>query len=95
MDWTMINNAKGPKERIQTIFYLCRSRYEWDAGPAGTQLAEESPGNRLCEQSIEELRAELSSPSTHLGIVLEGDAEVRNYLSALLNAYDARLAAGK
>jgi hypothetical protein len=93
MDWTMINNASGPKQRIQTIFYLFQCRYELDAQAAGMRLAESSPDNLLCKQTVAELRTELDSPSADLGIVDVGNDAVRSYLAAMLATYDQRLAA--
>lgn len=89
----MINNASGPKQRILTVFYLFQCRYELDARAAGMRLAETSPDNLLCKQTVAELRAELGSPSANLGIVNVGDDAVRNYLTTMLTTYDQRLAA--
>ena len=83
MDWTMVSNAEDAMQRIQAIFYLSRFRYEVDARTAGERLAVGSSGNPLCKQTIAELRAELTSPSTSLAMVRVSDAEVRVYLSAL------------
>jgi hypothetical protein len=88
MDWTMINNAGDPKGRIQTLFYLCRFRYEWDAASAGRQLAATPSDNLLCKRTVAELRAELGSPSADLGIVRVADADVRSYLATMLSTYD-------
>jgi hypothetical protein len=95
MDWTMVNNAKGPIHRIQTIFYLFRFRYEADARTAAIQLAEESPSNQLCKQTIAELRAELVSPSTNLGLVRVTDTDVREYLENMLEVYDETIGKSK
>ena len=59
-----------------------------DARTAGERLAEGSSDNPLCKQTIDELRAELNSPSTSLGMVRVSDGEVRVYLSSLLEAFD-------
>jgi hypothetical protein len=88
MDWTMVNNAKSATDRIRTIFYLCRFRYEASARKAGERLAQEPPDNQLCKQTIGELRVELGSPSEELGMVRMSDADVRVYLSELLDAFD-------
>jgi hypothetical protein len=88
MDWTMVNNAKSATDRIRTIFYLCRFRYEASARKAGERLAQEPPDNQLCKQTIGELRVELASPSEELGMVRMSDADVRVYLSELLDAFD-------
>jgi hypothetical protein len=44
---------------------------------AGERLAMGSSDNPLCKQTIAELRAELTSPSTSLGMVRVSDAEAR------------------
>jgi hypothetical protein len=96
MDWTMINNAVGPTQRIRTLFYLCKLRYEAKAGSAGTRLADVSPGNRLCQETIAEVRAELASPSANLGPVARvSDKDIRKYFVKLLTAYDERLGRGR
>ena len=88
MDWTMVSNAEGPIDRLRTIFYLFRFRYEATARAAGMSLAGELPDNHLCRQAIAEARAELASPSNDLGTARVGDADVREYLQTLLAAYD-------
>jgi hypothetical protein len=90
MDWTMVNNAKGPVDRVRTIFYLCRFRDEMGAKTAGRCLAEEAPENQLCSQTITELRGELAAPSQDLGMVRVSDSEARDYLASLLAAYDEK-----
>jgi hypothetical protein len=96
MDWTMVSNAKSPAHRIQTIFYLCQFRYEFDAREAGIRLADISLNNQLCINTIAELRAELMSPSSDLPLTVGvNDADMRKYLSAMLAAYDERLGNGK
>jgi hypothetical protein len=55
------------------------------------RLAEGSSDNPLCKQTIAELRPELTSPSTGLGMVRLSDAKVRVYLSSLLEAFDERV----
>lgn len=87
----MVNNAKGPAHRVKTIFYLFRVRYQADARAAGVRLADESPDNQLCTQTIAEMRGELAAPSKNLGMVRLGDSEVRDYLVRLLEAYDDRV----
>jgi hypothetical protein len=89
----MVNHASGPADRVQTIFYLFRFRYETDATAAGTRLADESSENHLCRQTIAELRGELARPSQDLGMVRLSDSEVRSYLARLLAAYDERASA--
>jgi len=84
----MVNNAESATDRIRTIFYLCRFRYEASARKAGERLAQEPPNNQLCKQTIGELRVELASPSEELGMVRMSDADVRVYLSELLVAFD-------
>jgi hypothetical protein len=91
MDWTMVNNARDATRRIQTIFYLCRFRYEASARKAGERLAQEPPENQLCKQTIAELRIELNSPSHNLNMMRMTDVEVRTYLAELLNAFDGTL----
>ena len=91
MDWTMVSNAMEPIDRVRTIFYLCGIRYEATARAAGKSLADETPDNLLCRQSIAEVRTELASPSSDLGMVQVSDTEVREYLRALLAAYDEEL----
>ena len=92
MDWTSVSNAKGAIDRIRTIFYLCRFRYEADPRAAGARLATEPDSNELCRRVMSEIRAELAAPSTNLGPVARvGDAQVRKYLKNLLAAYDERL----
>lgn len=91
MDWTMVNNAKSATGRIRTIFYLYRFRYEASARKAGERLAQEPPDNQLCMETIGELRVELASPSEELGMVRMSDADVRVYLSELLDAFDETL----
>jgi hypothetical protein len=90
MDWTMVNNAKGPVDRVRTIFYLFRFRDEMDAKTAGRCLAGEAPENQLCSQTITELRGELATPSQDLGMVRVSDSEARDYLARLLAAYDEK-----
>jgi hypothetical protein len=90
MDWTMVNNAKTPADRVGPIFYLFRFRYQADARTAGRRLADETPDNQLCRQTIAELRQELATPSKDLGMVRIGDSEARGYLAKLLAAYDER-----
>jgi hypothetical protein len=87
----MVNNAETPADRVRTIFYLFRFRYETDARTAGTRLADETPGNQMCRQTIAELRGELATPSKDLGMVGVSDSEVRGYLARLLAAYDERV----
>jgi len=84
----MVSNASDPAGRIQTVFYLFRIRYEIEAGEAGMRLAAESPDNRLCTQTIAELRRELAAPTQDLGMVEVGDSAVRDFLARLLSAYD-------
>jgi hypothetical protein len=91
MDWTMVNNAKSATDRIQTLFSLCRFRYEASARKAGERLAQEPPDNQLCKQTIGELRVELASPSEDLAMVRISDTDVRLYLSELLEAFDERV----
>ena len=88
MDWTIVNNANSAKDRIQTLFYLCRFRYEASAKEAGERIAQEPSDNQLCKQTIGELRDELASPSENLGMVRLSDTDVRTYLSELLGAFD-------
>jgi hypothetical protein len=89
MDWTMVNNAKDAADRIRTIFYLCRFRYEASPREAGNRLAHEPPDNHLCKQTIAELRIEQTSPSQDLSMVRTSDAVVRVYLAELLDEFDA------
>lgn len=86
----MISNASGPKQRIQTLFYLFHVRYELDARAAGMRLGESSPDNLLCRQTVAELRTELGSPSANLAIVDVVDDDVRSYLATMLAAFDQR-----
>ena len=88
MDWTMVGNAEGAIDRLRTIFYLFRFRYEVAARDAGMSLAGESPENHLCRQAIADIRTELALPSHDLGMARVSDANVRAYLQALLAAYD-------
>jgi hypothetical protein len=84
----MVSNAEGPTDRLRTIFYLFRFRYEVTANAAGVSLAGEPPENQLCRQVIAEVRTELALPSHDLGTARIGDADVREYLKTLLAAYD-------
>ena len=84
----MVSNAEGATDRLRTIFYLFRFRYEVTARAAGMSLAGELPDNHLCRQAIAEARAELASPSNDLGTARVSDADVREYLQTLLAAYD-------
>ena len=84
----MVSNAEGPTDRVRTIFYLFRVRYEVTASAAGVSLAGEPPENQLCRQVIAEVRTELALPSHGLGTARIGDADVREYLKTLLAAYD-------
>jgi hypothetical protein len=89
MDWTMVGNADDKAGRLQNLVYLFRIRYEIDAQSAAKQLRGELPGNRLCARVLDELRAELAAPSVSLGVgSLVPEAEAREYLSAVLCAYD-------
>jgi hypothetical protein len=89
MDWTMVGNADDKAGRLRTLVYLFRIRYEVDAQTAGIQLRREPPGNQLCRLVLDELRAELASPSVNLGVgSLVPEAEAREYLSAALCACD-------
>jgi hypothetical protein len=88
MDWTMVSNAEGAINRLRTVFYLFRFRYEVTARAAGMSLAGEPPDNDLCRQAIVEVRAELAAPSNDLGTARASDADVREYLRTLLAAYD-------
>lgn len=89
----MVDNAKGAVDRISTIFYLCRFRYEADARAAGARLATEPESNELCRHVMSEIRAELATPSANLGpVAAVRDEEIRNYLKTLLEAYDQEMA---
>lgn len=92
MDWTMIGNAKGPLQRVQTVIYLCRMRYEAGPEEAGIRLSKEPPSNLLWQQTLKEIRSELTAPSGNLGIgSLINDEEAREYLEILVSSYDAAL----
>ena len=89
MDWTMVGNAADKAGRIRALVYLFRIRYETGAPAAGKQLRGELPDNSLCALVLDELRAELAAPSASLGVgSLITEAEAREYLSAMLRAYD-------
>jgi hypothetical protein len=91
MDWTMVSNAKDAIDRIKTILYLFRDRYQVDAQAGGRLLAGEQSDNLLCKQVIEELRAELNSPSTDLSVGGLTDADARKHFESVLRAYDETL----
>ena len=89
MDWTMVRDADNKEGRLQTLVYLFRIRYEIDAQSAAKKLQGEHPGNWLCALVLDELRAELTAPSMNLGVgSLVPEAEAREYMSAVLCAYD-------
>ena len=89
----MVDNAKTAVDRIRTIFYLCRFRYEADAQEAGARLAAEPKTNELCSQVVGEIRSELARRSVDLGPVAKtSDADIRKYLKDLLSAYDKNTA---
>jgi hypothetical protein len=94
MDWTMVENAAGTSQRLQTILYLLYFRYEVDAKTAGARFKEDvTSGNQLCVEVMNELRTELASPSINLGLgSLISETEARRYLADVLMAFDnARL----
>ena len=84
----MVSNAEGPINRLRTVFYLFRFRYEATARAAGMSLAGELPDNHLCKQAIAEIRTELATPSNDLGMARVSDADVREYLQNVLAAYE-------
>jgi len=62
MDWVMVSNAREPAQRVKTLFYLTRFRYEEDARAGGEHLAADAPKNPLCRETIAELRANWKCP---------------------------------
>jgi hypothetical protein len=90
MDWRMVENANGTAHRLQTILYLLCLRYEVDAQTAGIRFKEEiKSGNQLCEKVMNELRMELSNPSSKLEIgSIIPESKARKYLADVLFAFD-------
>jgi hypothetical protein len=89
MDWTMVHNAKDRTQRIQTLVYLLRERYQLDAKAAGSLLARDSRDHKSFRQIVDELRAELASPSVDLVMLGETDSALREYLSKVIEQFDA------
>jgi hypothetical protein len=89
MDWTMVSNAEGPLHRVMSLAYLLQCRYRIDAFEAGRKLWDEYRENRLCINTIDEVRSELASPTGDVGIgniVTETDS--RKYLKVVVDAFD-------
>ena len=85
----MVHNAKDRTQRIQTLVYLLRERYQLDPKGGGSLLARDSGDHESCRQIVAELRAELASPSVDLVMLGETDSALREYLSKVIEQFDA------
>lgn len=90
MDWTMISNADGPLQRVRTLYYLLQCRYEMDEQVAGKRFREVCQTNDLCRLTLDDLRAELASPTGDIGFrKVTTDTGARRYLRRVLDAFDS------
>ena len=90
MDWNMVANAEGARDRIRTLAYLLLDRYQVSASVAGRRMAEDPEPNETREKTIAELRSELANPALDVAYAeFRSEQEVRRYLTEFLHAYDA------
>ena len=85
----MIANAADAKSRVVTLLYLLRDRYELEPAMAGGKLHRDYSGVDGFRQLLNEVRAALQTPEPLTSGTWCSDAEAREYLSAMVDAYDA------